>query len=144
MIWYRPTFFFSLSVRILVALGFCLREIQSFTILSTWCKNNSDTFFILRRDTHWLSVFLRWCCRNKAQKLQHYLQLKSSKHRKIRCTKAISHRHDQNYPCRRCYNLNYLKNIFGAIWHFNTGRSIQRWKIKTSGRYLQITEYENF
>ena len=144
MIWYRPTLFFSLSVRILVAPGFCLPEIQSFTILSTCCKNNSHTFFILRRDTHWLAVFSRWCCRNLGKKLQHNFQLQSSKQGKIRCTKAISNRHDYNYPCRQCYDLNSHKNIFGAIWHFSTGRSIQRCKIKTSGRNFKLRNMRTF
>ena len=139
MIWYRPTFLFNLSVHIVVAPGFCLPEILSFTILSAKCKNNSHTF-ILRRDTHWQAVFSRWCCYKLGKRLQHVytnLQLQQSK-QKISEAQEQSLSHFHNYPCHQNY---YFKNL-DAIWHFITRRSMKQCMIKTRETEFQITEYE--
>ena len=84
------------------------------------------------------SVVVTWVKSLKIYHVYTNIQLQSSKQRKIRCRKAVSNRHDFNYPCRRCYNLNSYKNIFGAIWHFNTVRSMKRCKIKTTGRNFKL------
>ena len=133
MIWYWPTFFFSLSVRILVAPGFCLPEIQSFS--QSYLRSAKIIPTLLLIDTH--------CSRDgvvvtlNREKLQHVyinLQLQSSKQK-------IS---GQQKPSLTVVNtstiislspilglwFNFQQKHLGAIWYFNTGRSISDVKLK--------------
>ena len=134
MIWYWPTFFFSLSVRILVAPGFCLPEIQSFSQSYPRSAKIIPTF-----SSFYAGILIDTpCCLTlNREKLQHVyinLQLQSSKQK-------IS---GQQKPSLTVVNtstiislspilglwFNFQQKHLGAIWHFNTGRNMKRCKIK--------------
>ena len=136
MIWYRLTFFFSLSVRILVARDFCLPDLI--------CIVHK----ILRRDTHWHAMFSRWCCRNLGQKQDrqclHKPPVAVLKTESIRSTKTNSNWrwHVYNCPCPQCYDLNSHRNI---LTRYAISISEEVWsdvKIKTRKRNFKFRTWE--
>ena len=88
------------------------------------------------------SLFSRWRCRNLGENLQHVytnLRLQLSKQKISEAQKPSLT--DVNTSTIIWFNP---QKHLGAIWHFNTRRSMKRCKIKNHKTKFEMTESENF
>ena len=89
-------------------------------------------------------MFSRWRCRNLGEIHKPPVAVIDTEN--IKSTKTISNRcqHVYNYPCRQCYDFFIPQKHLGAIWYFNTEKSMKRNKIKNHETEFEMTESENF